>query len=100
MKPASECTSIDDVRSSIDELDGQIISLLGERFRYVKSIVQFKEKTKNSIVAKERFEAVIRSRRDMAKKNGLDADVIEKMYRILIQYFIEEEMNIINGEKN
>lgn len=95
MKTASECNNIEEVRASIDELDKKIINLLGERFSFVKGIVKFKEKNHDSILAKERFEAVIKSRRKLAEENGLNPDVIENMYRILISYFIEEEMKLI-----
>lgn len=100
MKEPSECSNIEEVRSAIDEIDRNIIKLFGERFCYAKCIVKFKDKNEKSIIAKERFDAVIKSRRELAVKNGLDADVIEKMYRILINYFIEEEIKLMNKNKN
>ena len=66
--------------------------LLGRRFQYVKKIVKFKDKNEESIVARERREAVIRSRRKLAVENGLDPDVVEQLYRNLISHFIEEEL--------
>ncbi|MBQ8018949.1 MAG: chorismate mutase, partial [Paludibacteraceae bacterium] len=35
-KKPSECQNITDVRNEIDNIDNAIISLLGERFKYVK----------------------------------------------------------------
>ncbi|MFO7657255.1 MAG: chorismate mutase [Bacteroidales bacterium] len=98
MKSPENCKSIHDVRAAIDELDEQIISLFGKRFRYVKEIVKFKEKNEESIVAKERREAVIESRRKLAVENGLNPDVIENLYRNLISHFIEEELKLIKDE--
>ena len=97
MKPVQECKNIEDIREAIDELDRQIITLLGERFKYVKEIVKFKEKTKDSIIAHKRREAVIETRRKLAVENGLDPDVIENIYRSLISHFIEVELDIINN---
>ncbi|MBN2610707.1 MAG: chorismate mutase [Bacteroidales bacterium] len=98
MKSPENCQNIHDIREAIDELDKQIISLFGKRFRYVKEIVKFKEKNEESIVAKERRDAVIASRRELAAENGLNPDVIENLYRNLISHFIEEELKLIKEQ--
>ena len=63
MRLPKDCKNIEEIREAIDELDSQIIELLGNRFQYVKEIVKFKEKNEKSIVANNRREAVIDSRR-------------------------------------
>jgi isochorismate pyruvate lyase len=97
VKRIKDCSNIEDIRQAIDELDAEIISLLGRRFQYVKEIVRFKAKNEESIVASERQEAVIRSRRDLAIENGLDPDIIEELYRNLISHFIAEELKLIRN---
>jgi isochorismate pyruvate lyase len=99
MKAVKDCENIEDIRQAIDELDEEIISLLGRRYQYVKEIVRFKERNEESIIARERREAVIRSRRQLAAENGLDPDVIEDLYRNLISHFIEEELKLIRDNK-
>jgi len=98
VKPVKDCKNIEDIRRAIDELDEEIITLLGKRYQYVKEIVKFKKKNEESIVAKERREAVIRSRRKLAVENGLDPDVIEELYRKLISHFIDEELKLIRDD--
>jgi isochorismate pyruvate lyase len=39
----------------------------------------------------------LRSRRLWAEDAGLNPDVIEEMYRLLITHFIEEEMKLVHG---
>lgn len=92
----SECTEIGHVRAEIDSIDQAIITLLGKRFEYVKEVVKYKERTADGVVANGRREQVLRERRALAVENGLDPDVIEKMYADLVQYFISEEMKIMN----
>ena len=99
MKTSDCCNSIEEIRSEIDRIDKEIISLLGERFQYVKAIVAFKEPSKEGIVAQDRYNAVIASRRALAEECGLDANLIEKLYRGIMDHFIEEEMKIINLKK-
>ncbi|MCQ2195564.1 MAG: chorismate mutase [Paludibacteraceae bacterium] len=95
-KKPSECTNITEVRNEIDNIDDAIISLLSERFQYVKEVVKYKEKTAASIDAADRKKAVIEQRRLWAEERGLNPDVIEEIYRRLIQYFISEETKIMN----
>jgi isochorismate pyruvate lyase len=80
-----------DIRAEIDRLDQQVIALLGQRFAYVKAASKFKTSAAN-VKAPERFQAMLGQRRVWADEEGLSADAIEKMYRDLVNHFIEEEM--------
>lgn len=91
MKAPAECTSIEDVRAAIDAIDQDIVRGLGLRFEYVKAITRFK-KTETDVRAPDRYHAVLQARRDWAQAAGLDPDVVEQMYRLLIDHFIAEEM--------
>lgn len=95
-KKPSECTNINDVRNEIDNIDKTIISLLSERFEYVKEVVKYKEKTADSIVANDRRIKALQDRRLWAEAEGLNPNVIENIYSTLIEYFIEEEKKLIN----
>ena len=95
MKKPEDCKDIDEIRNSIDQLDAKIIRLLGERFKYIQEIVKYKGKDKESIIAKERRELVIKTRRELAEKYGLNPDIIEQVYRLLIDHFIDEELDLI-----
>lgn len=95
-KKPSECTNITDVRNEIDNIDKVIVTLLSERFQYVKEVVKYKENTPDGIVASDRRNVVLHQRRQWAEEQGLDPNVIEEIYTRLIQYFISEEMKIKN----
>lgn len=92
MKTPQDCTNMQDIRTEIDHIDQQIIALLGQRFDYVKAAAKFKTDTA-SVRASERFESMLQQRRIWAETAGLSADVIEKLYRDLVTYFINEELN-------
>ncbi len=91
MKTSDECTNMTDIRTEIDQIDQQIISLIGKRFVYVKAAAKFKTNI-TSVKAPERFQAMLKERRGWAKESGLNPDVIEKIYTDLVNYFIAEEM--------
>ncbi len=96
-KTPSECTSKEEIRSHIDLIDKEIITLFAQRFQYVKEIVKYKTDAV-SIVAEDRKNEVIRVRGQWAEELGLDKEAFEKIYAILIEYFIKEEMKLLPHE--
>jgi isochorismate pyruvate lyase len=91
MKSPNDCENISEIRYAIDQIDKQIIALLGDRFAYVKAISKFKT-SEASVKAEDRFNSMLEQRKIWAVEEGLNPDVIEKMYRDLVNYFINEEM--------
>lgn len=94
-KLPQECTNIDEVRNEINNIDNEIINLLAIRLGYVHEVVKYKEATDKAIEASERRATVIRTRRDWAAEKGLDPDVIEEVYKKLIQFYIDEEKKLV-----
>lgn len=86
-----DCNNMLDIRSEIDQMDHDIIKILAKRFEYVKAASKFKT-SETSVKAPERFFSMLNQRRVWAEENQLNADVIEKMYRDLVNHFIQEEM--------
>jgi len=85
-----KCGSIDEVRTQIDALDEQIVSLLAERSFYVQQAAGFKP-TRADVVVPDRIEAIVTRVRALAAKDGMDQDTIEAIYRAMIQAFIAHE---------
>ena len=90
MKPPEECASLADVRAAIDALDEEVIRLIGRRAHYVKAAARFKA-SEADVAAPDRFAAMLQARRQWAEREGLSPDVIEKVYRDLVNYFIARE---------
>ncbi|MCY6491962.1 isochorismate lyase [Leptolyngbya sp. GGD] len=86
-----------EIRSEIDNLDRQVIQLLGQRFAYVKAAAKFKTDAA-SVKAPERFQSMLQQRRVWAEVEGLNPDAIEKLYRDLVNHFIQEELNQWNTQ--
>ena len=99
MKLPEKCENIGEIREAIDHIDKDIIELIGRRFNYVKEIVKFKDKDKDSIIAKDRYNEVIENRRSLATKNGLNPDLIENIYKSMINHFIDKEIEIVEKLK-
>ncbi len=86
-----DCRDIDEVRENIDSIDREIVRLLSERSCYVKQAARFK-KTKEDVKAPKRVEEVIAKVRILASEQGIDPDIVEKVYRTMITCFINHEM--------
>lgn len=85
-----ECDSLDEVRSNIDRLDTVIVRLLAERSTFVAQAARFKE-SEAEVVVPERIEAIIRKVRGYAELHSASPDLIEAIYRRMIDAFIEFE---------
>ena len=94
MKLPQECSSIEDVRREIDSIDNEIIGLIGKRFTFIREIIKYKNNAED-VVAKERYNTVIARRRELAAMYLLNPDVIENIYRIMMDYFIKEQFVLL-----
>lgn len=90
MKTPTDCNSLADVRSSIDHVDEQIVALLGLRADYVRSAARFKS-SEADVAAPDRLAAMLQVRRGWAEREKLDPEFIERLYRLLVAYFIDRE---------
>lgn len=91
MKSPAECSSIQDVRDAIDAIDQEIVAALGRRAQYVKAITRFK-KTEQDVRAPERQQQLLAQRRAWAVEAGLDPDMVEQLYRMLVEHFVAQEL--------
>ena len=87
----TKCKNLNEVRNNIDTIDEQIVKLIAKRSEYVSQAANFK-KTKEEVRAPERFEMIIEKMRRLAKDNNLNPDIIEVVYRNMINAFINMEL--------
>ena len=91
MKKPDECANLQEVRDEIDIIDREVIEALSKRFQYVIAAARFKT-SEASVRSSDRFQAVLQQRREWAQESGLNPDVVENIYRDLVNYYIEEEL--------
>jgi isochorismate pyruvate lyase len=91
MTPPEKCTSLEEVRREIDRLDEEIVRLIGRRAHYVKAAARFKT-SEAHVAAPERQAAMLEVRRQWAEREGLDPALIEDLYRRLVAWFMQQEL--------
>ena len=77
---------------AIDDLDREILHLLGSRARYVAAAARFKTDPRG-VRAPERQKAMLAKRRAWAEEEGLAPDFVEGLYRNIVSHFVGREMN-------
>jgi isochorismate pyruvate lyase len=90
MPSPADCASLSEVRAEIDRLDRAIIALIGERAGYVHAAARFKS-SEADVAAPARQASMLLDRRAWAEQADLDPNIIEKLYRDLVAYFIVRE---------
>ena len=78
------CQSLDEVRTEIDRIDGEIVRLIGERAGYARQAGRFKPSAAD-VRAPARVEQVIARVRGLATEHGADPELVEGVYRTMIE---------------
>lgn len=86
-----QCSSLEDVRQRIDEIDRAMVELIARRGGFVAQAARFK-KDSADVRAPARVEQVIAKVRALASERGAAAEVVEQVYRAMIAAFIDEEL--------
>ena len=95
-KKPEDCEDIRDIRDAIDEIDQEIIKLHALRDSYVREIVKFKAGDEG-IVARERKALVLQQRKAWAAEMGLDPELFEKIFGLIIEKNIQIQFDIYNS---
>lgn len=94
----NNCKDLNEVRENIDRIDNQIVKLIAERSYYVTQAANFKKDTED-VKAAKRVEMIIEKVRRLAEDNNVNPNIVEVVYRNMINAFINlelEEHNKIN----
>jgi isochorismate pyruvate lyase len=91
MKAPKDCTTMADIRAGIDQLDEQLVRLFAERAGYIDRAGEIKAEVDLPARIEARVEEVVRNVRRHADTYGLPPDLVEKLWRRLIDWSIARE---------
>ncbi|MEU7614034.1 chorismate mutase [Micromonospora sp. NPDC049204] len=92
-------SALTDIRAQIDELDAALVGLLARREALVRRAAPLKS-DRQAVRAPDRVAQVVARVRTLADDAGADPDLIERIYRGMIQAFIDmetDEHHRLNG---
>ena len=84
------CTTMEDVRRHIDALDDILVPLLVQRGGYMTQAARIKKEA-GQVRDEERIEAIIDRVRPRAAAEGGQSEVIEAIYRSMMEAYIAYE---------
>lgn len=85
------CKDLKEVRANIDRIDREIVKLIAERGQFVEQAAIFKN-DESVIREPQRVRVVINNVRGFAAEYGVDPDIVEGVYRNMIDAFIDFEL--------
>ena len=83
--------SLEEIRAAIDAVDADLVRLLARRENLVRRAAPLKRDAP-AVRAPDRVEQVIARARAQAVTAGADPDVVERIYRAMVQAFIDMEL--------
>ena len=98
MKQPEACENLQDVRNACDDIDREIVALLGKRMPYVRTAVRFK-RSEADIMQPDKMPAFMRERREWAAAEGLDADFVERLYQVLVDHSFVVQLALWRADK-
>ena len=99
MKEPQDCETLDEIRLQIDRLDRSLITTIGRRQEYVHAAARFK-RSQEQVHAHERQRSMVAARRLWAENEGVDPDLIEALFRTMVDHFIKAEMAVFSALGN
>ena len=98
IKP-KDCETLAEVRTEIDRLDQSLINTISLRQKYVHAAARFK-RSENDVHAPERQRQMMAARRLWAETEGVDPDLIESLFRTMVDHFVAAELTILSEREN
>jgi isochorismate pyruvate lyase len=94
-----DCETLAEVRTEIDRLDQSLINTISRRQKYVHAAARFKRSEKD-VHAPERQRQMMAARRLWAETEGVDPDLIESLFRTMVDHFVSAELTILSEREN
>jgi isochorismate pyruvate lyase len=82
---------LQEIRQEVDAIDTQIAELIGQRNAYVRQAAKFKH-TIAEVKDEERMRDVIEHARERGIAMGVNPNLMEELYRLMIEKMVETEL--------
>jgi isochorismate pyruvate lyase len=92
-KAPADCMTMADIRAEIDRLDETLVRLFAERASYIDRAAEIKAGADLPARIDARVEEVVQNVRRHATTHGLPPELVEKLWRRLIDWSIAREEN-------
>jgi len=91
--------NLGDLRKKIDSIDRELLKNLAKRFSVARKIGEYKKKNNLNAYDPKREKEVFHSRRKWAEVAGLDSDLVENIFKLIIKKVKKNHKEISNGKQ-
>ena len=91
MRKPADCTTMAEIRAEIDRLDEDLVRLFAQRAGYIDRAAEIKATVDLPARIGSRVEEVVQNVRGHAETYGLPPELVEKLWRRLIDWSIARE---------
>jgi len=95
---AVTCKDMSDVRREIDRVDRAIVKLIAERQNYIEQAGHIKQ-SRDTVRDNDRVEDVVAKVRRECERQGANPDLLEELYRTMIEWCINYEFTVFDADK-
>jgi chorismate mutase len=89
-------SNLNKLRTIIDDVDEQIVKILGERLKLVEQIGFFKKENNVTILQIERWKEILKNAIVSGKENNISEEFISKIYQLIHDESIKIQTEIMN----
>ncbi|MFC1884758.1 chorismate mutase [Thermodesulfobacteriota bacterium] len=90
-------SSIEELRNQIDNYDDKLMEILDLRMEVAKKIGKYKKQNNITILQTSRWDEVLRSRIEEARRKGLGEEFIIKVFRAIHEESINHQVRVMNA---
>lgn len=85
---------LQEIRENLDRLDKEMLAILAERMNLIPKVAEYKRQNNIPRYQPDREQAVLESKRKFAVEMSLNPDLVEDIYKRIIQdaHRIEEDI--------
>lgn len=95
-KSPQSCSTMAELRHEIDALDKTLVTLLADRARYIDRAIELKPSENMKARIQDRVDEVISNACATAKQQDLDPELIESLWRQIVEWSIANEERVID----
>lgn len=91
-------SELEKMRGEIDELDSELMRLLGERLEVCRRIGQYKAERDMSVVQDSRYASLISERLAQSEALGLGEKFTRRLLQLIHEESVRQQIEIVNGK--
>lgn len=91
-----QCTTLEEVRSEIDQIDRGIVALITERLEYIRQAGHIKQ-NRTEIRDPARVDDIITKVMAETRRSGGDQNLVALIYRVMVEWCITYELAVFDN---